>query len=247
MDYLNDLVYHIELHNVEGIRECFQQGVNPNDLFRGEPLIYELTSEYTRTPRFKECVQVFVEFGLKMDDQALQYVLLNDASALEVHFASHPRDVSKHVSLRCAYTPLYESSLLHVCAEFNHVDCAEVLVRHGADINATAGKDDYGFGGQTPVFHTVNQNSNNSLEMMEFLLSHYADLQVTVAGITWGKGYEWETLMPAVNPVSYAMMGLLPQVHRQELVVSAIVLRLLKEAYGISYEPVNVPCAYLAK
>ena len=247
MDYLNELVYHIELHNVEGIRECFQHGINPNDLFRGEPLIYELTSEYTRTSRFKECVQVFVEFGLKMDDQALQYVLLNDASGLDAHFASYPREVTKHVSLRCAYTPLYEASLLHVCAEFNHVDCAEVLVRHGADINATAGKDDYGFGGQTPVFHTVNQNSNNSLEMMEFLLSHYADLQVTVAGITWGKGYEWETLMPAVNPVSYAMMGLLPQVHRQELVVSATVLRLLKEAYGISYEPVNVPCAYLAK
>ena len=82
---------------------------------------------------------------------------------------------------------------------------------------------------------------------MEFLLAHYADLQITVAGITWGKGYEWETLMPAVNPVSYAMMGLLPQVHRDELVVSATVLRLLKEAYGISCKAVNVPCAYLAK
>ena len=83
--------------------------------------------------------------------------------------------------------------------------------------------------------------------MMDFLLSQGADLHLTVAGITWGKGYEWETLMPAVNPVSYAIMGLLPQVHRDEMVVSATVLRLLKEAYGISYDAVNVPCAYLAK
>src|SRR5918995_4740369 len=153
MDYLDDLVYHIELHNVEGIRECFQHGINPNDLFRGEPLIYELTSEYTRTPRFKDCVQVFVDFGLQMDDQALQYVLLNDGAGLDAHLATHPRDVSKQVTLRCAYTPLYEASLLHVCAEFNHVACAEVLVKHGADVNTAAGTDEYGFGAQTPIFH----------------------------------------------------------------------------------------------
>ncbi|HET6767494.1 MAG TPA: hypothetical protein VFH08_08845, partial [Chitinophagaceae bacterium] len=57
--------------------------------------------------------------------------------------------------------------------------------------------------------------------------------------------YEWETLIPAVNPISYAMMGLLPQMHRNEIVISNTVCHLLKVAYGIDYQPQNVPCAYL--
>ncbi len=33
----------------------FSNGVDPNDYFRNEPHIYELISEYTRSPRFKDC------------------------------------------------------------------------------------------------------------------------------------------------------------------------------------------------
>jgi ankyrin repeat protein len=140
---------------------------------------------------------------------------------------------------------LHDASLLHICAEFNHLACAEVLVNHGADINAKAGLDENGFGGQTPVFHTVNQNCNNSSDMLHYLLSKSADLEITVKGLIWGKGYEWETLIPAVNPISYAMMGLLPQMHRNEMVISKIVTTLFKAAYGIDYSPENIPCAYL--
>ena len=59
MDYLEKLVGDIEEHSVEGIRECFTNGISPNDQFNNAPLIDELTSEYLRSPRFKNCVQVF--------------------------------------------------------------------------------------------------------------------------------------------------------------------------------------------
>ena len=245
MDYLNEIVIQIELHSVEGIRKCFEHGISPNNHFRNEPLIYELISEYTRTPRFKDCVKIFVEYGLQFDDQILLAVLLDDSIALEEYISRDPEVVKREYTLRTAYTPLFEASLLHVCAEFNHVSCAEVLVKHGADIEAKAGTDDHDFGGQTPIFHTVNQSSNNSIDMLNYLLSESANLKITVPGIIWGKGYEWETLIPAVNPVSYAMMGLLPQMHRDELMISAIVSTLLRHAYGIHYTPANVPCKYL--
>lgn len=245
MDYLQELVTQIELHSVSGINECFANGVDPNGHFRNEPLIYELTSEYTRSPHFKNCVKAFVDHGLKFDDQVLLAVLLDDAGSLNDRLNDDPAALTKKYTLRCAYTPLYEASLLHVCAEFNHVTCAEVLISHGLHINSVAGIDENGFGGQTPIFHTVNQNSNNSAEMMDLLLSHRADLELTVPGLIWGKGYEWETLIPAVNPVSYAMMGLLPQMHRNETVISAVVTTLLRHRYGIDYQPRNVPCAYL--
>jgi len=245
MDYLNELIGHIEEHSVEGIRECFSNGVNPNDHFKGEPLIYELTSEYTRTPRFKDCVQAFVDFELAFDDKILLSVLLDDAQSLDLHLTTNPEAVERTYTLRCAYTPLHGVTLLHICAEFNHVACAEVLVKHGADINAKAGVDEHGFGGQTPVFHTVNQNSNNSIDMFNYLLSQSVNIMITVPGLIWGKGYEWETLMPAVNPISYAMMGLLPQGHRNEHTITNIVTTLLRYTYGIDYTPRNVPCAYL--
>ena len=214
MDYLQKLIGDIEIHSVEGIKECLSNGVSPNDLFRGEPLIYELTSEYARGPKFKECVKAFVDHGLDFPDKILLSVLLDDAATLESHLDKDRNAVTKQYSLRCAYTPLYKASLLHICAEFNHLSCADVLVKCGADVNAKAGIDDYGFGGQTPIFHAVNQNLNQSAEMLNYLVSNSADLEITVAGLIWGKGYEWETLIPAVNPLSYAMMGLLPQMHR---------------------------------
>ena len=43
-----------------------------------------------------------------------------------------------------------------------------------------------------------------------------------------------------------SMMGLLPQMHRDEVVIGKTVRLLLKAAYGIDYEGRNIPCAYLA-
>ena len=247
MDYLQKIIGEIEAHSVKGIKDCFENGVNPNDHFKGEPLIYELTSEYARGSEFKECVRAFVDQGLVFEDKILLSVLLDDAVALDLQLKKDPEAVTGKYSLRCAYTPLLEASLLHICAEFNHVSCAEVLVKHGADINAKAGNDEHGFGGHTPIFHTVNQNQDQSGDMLNYLLSQSADLHITVQGLIWGKGYEWETLIPSVNPISYAMMGLLPQMHRKENVISNTVSLLLKAAYGIEYRSPNVPCAYLKK
>ncbi len=247
MDNLQDLVIQIELHSPEGIRKCLGQGIDPNDHFKGQPLIYELTSEYTRSPRFKECVKTFIDYGLEFADKILLAVLSDDAEWLDQQLNDKPIAFLKKYSLRCAYTPLLEATLLHICAEFNHVSCAETLVKHGADVNAIAGIDENGFGGQTPIFHTVNQNSNNSAAMLDFLLTHEANLELTVPGLLWGKGYEWETLIPSVNPISYAMMGLLPQMHRDEKTISKLITTLLQHRYSIGYVPQNVPCAYLKK
>ena len=247
MSVLDDIIIQIELHSVEGIRRCFESGLDPNIIYRDEPLIYELISEYTRTNRFSDCGKLFIDYGLIFEDDLLLAVLINDHRRLDQLLEAVPAAVNKKYTLRCAYTPLYQVTLLHVCAEFNLTACAEVLVKYGADVNAPAGSDEYGFGGQTPVFHTVNQNSNHSMEMLHYLLSQRVNLTSTVKGLTWGKGYEWETLIPAVNPISYAMMGLLPQMHRDEQSITGVVTLLLKHAYDIDYVPPNVPCKYLLK
>ena len=136
MDHLQKIIEDIETHSVEGIKECFANGIDPNMYYKDEPLIYELTSEYARGPRFKECVKAFVDHGLVFEDKILLAVLSDNASDLDSELKKDPKSIEKKYSLRCAYTPLFEASLLHICAEFNHVSCAEILVKldeHGID------------------------------------------------------------------------------------------------------------------
>lgn len=244
-DY-NQLLYAIEVHSIEGISKYFEEGGDPNEVHQGIPLFTTMVEMYTRTPRFKECVKVFVRAGLQYDDKALLYVLMDDEDKLEEVIRQRPLVMAETFSsFKNTYTPLTGGTLLHYCAEYNCTKCAKLLLRFGADVNARAGLDEYGFGGHTPIFHTVNQNNNNSVDMLNFLLENSADLSLTVKGIIWGKGYEWETWIPAVNPISYAMMGLLPQMHRKETVIAETVSLLTKHAYGIEYKPGNIPCAYL--
>ncbi|WP_114789402.1 ankyrin repeat domain-containing protein [Niabella yanshanensis] len=245
MDYLQKIAGDFETHSAEGIRECFENGIDPNLLHRGKPLIYELINMYLRSERFKDCVQAFVDFGLQFDDKALLAVLLDDAQQLDLLLNQDKELLYKKYTFDCAFTPLYEASLLHICAEYNHLHCAKTLIEHGMAVNIKAGIDSFGFGGQTPVFHTVNQHANACIDVMKFLISRGADLKLTLPGLIWGKGYEWETFIPSINPISYAMMGLLPQFQRTEVQIYETIGILLKARYGISYFPVNVPNEYL--
>jgi hypothetical protein len=77
------------------------------------------------------------------------------------------------------------------------------------------------------------------------LLSQNADLDITVKGLVWGRGYTWETFIPSVNPISYAMMGLLRQFQRTEKDIYEVVSVLMKYQYGIEYSPANIPNRYL--
>jgi hypothetical protein len=240
------LLYDMEVHSVDGIRKYFEGG-NPNDVHEGIPVFTNMVEMYTRTPRFRDCVLAFIDAGLDFEDKALLSVLIDDAEKLKAAISDAPAAaIAKKYSLfNNTYTPLTGGTLLHFCAEYNSLACARLLVQYGADINAKAGLDEHGFGGHTPIFHTVNQNSNNSAPMLYFLLENKADLTHTVKGLIWGKGYEWETFIPAVNPISYAMMGLLPQMHRKEKTITDVVSLLIKHAYGIDYTSPNVPCKYL--
>jgi hypothetical protein len=246
MDYLQKILTDFELHSVEGIKDCFENGVSPNEIVNGKPLIFELVNMYSRGPMFKSCVQTFVDYGLNFEDEVLLSVLLDNADLLKKQLLVNKDAITKKYSFNCTFTPLFEVSLLHICAEYNHLACAAVLLNYGADINSKAGLDENGFGGQTPIFNTVNQDANKSLDVLKLLISHNADLTITVKGLIWGKGYEWETFIPSVNPISYSMMGLLRQFQRTEKDIYEIVSLLLKTKYDIDYFPKNIPNKYLS-
>jgi ankyrin repeat protein len=134
---------------------------------------------------------------------------------------------------------------LHVAAEYGNANAVRVLIEKGADIDARAAVDAHGLNGHTPLFHTVNSAWNRSAPILDLLLAAGAKPDVRLQGITWGRGFEWETTLFDVTPISYAQFGLLPQVHRHEQDIYANIRRLLAAA-GRSIPPLdNVPNRYL--
>ncbi len=135
---------------------------------------------------------------------------------------------------------------MHICAEFNCVKCARVLLRAGAGVNAPADIDSDGFGGQTPIFHAVNSIFNYCRPALELLVDAGAHLDVRLKGLIWGAGADWETLVLDVTPTSYAQCGLYAQFHRSELDVYANLGYLFQKRYGAKLPVRNVPNKYLA-
>ena len=185
MGYLQKIITAFELHSVDEIKECFENGIDPNTTVNGKPLIYELINMYSRGPLFKTCIQTFIDYGLEFEDKILLAVLLDNARMLDIQLANKKDVISKKYSFACTFTPLNDVTLLRICAEYNHMECAELLLNRGADINAIAGFDENGFGGQTAIFHTVNQYLNNSIDVLKLLISRKADLNITVNGLIW--------------------------------------------------------------
>ncbi len=242
---VEDILVCFEVLDPEGIHRCISQGVDPCMLYKGQPLVYQLVTMYSRGDRFRVCMEVMEAHGAVVEDVALQAVLKDDGVALERMLQESSALADKRYNLPCAFTPLDDVTLLHIAVEYGHRDCAGLLVQYGAHVDATAGIDVHGFGGQTPVFHAVNQYRNFNVVMLEFLLAQGARLDITLPGLIWGKGFAWETFIPSVNPISYAMIGLLRQFQRVEADVYVIVDRLMRAQYGIEYQPENLPNRYL--
>lgn len=240
-----DLLGAFEGHSVEEIRAVLAAGFDVRTPIKGKSLVNSLIEMYSRPDRFPDCLRLLVDHGAVLDDRHLLPVLLNDVDQLTAALEADPRLLVHRTSIVSAFTPLIGASLLHVAAEFGNVAAARLLVERGADVNARASVDECGLNGHTPIFHTVNSAHNRSAPVLQLLLEAGADPEIRLHGITWGKGFEWETTCFDVTPISYAQLGLLPQIHRNEREIYANITRLL-EAAGRPVPPlVNVPNRYL--
>jgi hypothetical protein len=232
-------------HDVEGVRSALQSGADAVSPIRGKKPVSWLLEEYTRSDRLAACVRLLLDSGATLEDPAITPVLLNDADAVKAAVRATPSLLHHRTTLISAFTSLVGSSLLHVAAEFGHLEAARALIELGIDVNATAALDEHGLNGHTPLFHTVNSHGNRSVPIMRLLLAAGARADVRVAGLTWGKGYPWETTFFDVTPISYAQLGLLPQVTRSELDIYSNITELLEAARRPVPPLTNVPNRYL--
>lgn len=239
------LLVAFETHSVKDIRKILDAGFDTQAPIKGKSVVNSLTEMYSRSDSFPDCLRLLLERGAALDDPRIAPVLLDDADGLAAALRADPSLIAHRTSMVSTFTPLIGASLLHVAAEYGNMKAARVLLDMGADVNARASFDEHGLNGHTPIFHTVNSSWNRSAPLMHALLDAGAKPDVRLDGITWGRGFEWETTCFDVTPISYAQLGLLPQVHRCEADIYANIRRLL-EAAGRQVPPLdNVPNRYL--
>lgn len=244
-DLASDLLQALELHSPARIRAVLERGLDAREPIRGKAPIDWLTEMYTRSDEFPECLRLLLDHGAVLGDPVVAPVLLDDAEALAEALEANPSLLEYRTTMVSAFTPLAGASLLHVAAEYGNSNAARVLLENGADADARAAFDEHGLDGHTPLFHTVNSHGNRSAPILRLLLQAGARTDTTLRGITWGRGFEWETILFDVTPVSYAQFGLLPQMHRNERDIYEII-RLLLEASGRAVPALdNVPNRYL--
>jgi len=236
-----------ERHDAAGLAAALQQGVEPMAPLDGKRPMQWLLEMYTRSDRLPACVSVLLEAGAVIEDDALAAVLLDDAPAVAAAVSHDPAAVGRRVTMPSAFTPLDGATLLHVAAEFGHRAAAGALVAAGADVDARAAVDADGLGGQTPLFHTVNAHATRSAPVMHLLLEAGADPGARVAGLTWGRGFEWESTFFDLTPIAYAQLGTLPQMHRDPRDIDATVRALLAAAGRVVPLMPNVPNRYLSR
>jgi len=178
-------------------------------------------------------------------DPLLKVLLLDDAIGLGRLLGESPQLAARELDFSAAFTSCNGITPLHVCAEFNCLKCAKVLLEAGVDVNSRARLDANGIGGQTPIFHAVNSILNYCRPVMELLVNAGADLEFKLRGLLWGSGQSWETLVLDVTPMSYAQCGLYAQFHRSEQDTYSNLSYLYRRRYSTELPILNVPNQYL--
>ncbi len=242
----SDLLDALELLAVDRLRAALDAGLDPCAPVQGKAPIRWLTEMYSRGSGFAPCMRLLLERGAVLDDPVLAPVLCDDAAAMTRALREDPALLQHRTTLVCAFAPLEGASLLHVAAEYCHEKVARVLIAMGADVEAPAAIDAHGLNGHTPIFHTVNSAFNRAQPIMQLLLAAGARTDVFLPGLCWGRGFEWETTFLDVTPISFAQLGLLPQIHRNEQDIYENI-RLLLHASGRAAPPFsNIPNRYLS-
>ena len=163
-----------------------------------------------------KCLQLVQETGFMIPKTAPMAIHCGRLDWLEEIFHSDPKILNrtyKHseifpLELGCSSdpslalhgTPLGGAGLLHMAIDYDEVEIGKWLISKGCDANLPAETDNQGFGGQTPLFHTVVNQSVSTQQRKDALWARilYDDesehLYRDVSPIEWGRrfhGFEW--------------------------------------------------------
>jgi ankyrin repeat protein len=168
-----------------------EHGADPHVTSReyGSPLNM-LICTYTRNAKGKNaCLEVIADAGFILPDTPVMAFHRGRIDLLEAHVDRNPSLLEHRFDEREIFpadlgikpgdglhvTPVAGGTLLHLAIEYDDIDVARWLVARGADVNAKAAIDGDGFGGHTPLFHTVVTLAGPDDSKARLLLERGAD------------------------------------------------------------------------
>jgi hypothetical protein len=173
------------------LKWLLDHGADPHVAARdyGSPIAI-LIGTYSRNAKGKNaCLEVFADAGFDLPDtpamafhrgriDLLEANLERDGSLLEYRFQESeifPTELGIKPGDGLHVTPVFGSTLLHLAIEYDDIDVARWLIERGADVNAKAALDIDGFGGHTPLYHTVVTLAARDDSKARLLLDHGAN------------------------------------------------------------------------
>ena len=128
---------------------------------------------YSRNPAGKHTIlDSLARHGYELPDTPMMAFHRGSVAGLEAHLRRDPSLLARRFTLREIYppelgcsdeegrsgmhwTPIDGTTLLHLAIDFMEREIFEWLLARGADVDVRAAVDAEGFGGHTPLFHTV--------------------------------------------------------------------------------------------
>jgi hypothetical protein len=159
---------------------------------------------YGRHPKGKHAVlEIFARQGYTLPDTTMMAFHRGDVERLKDFLRRDPGLVERRFSLveiyppelGCAkdgksgmhWTPIDGTTLLHLAIDFDEEEIFELLLAHGADVNARASIDaqtqvdaeaGFGWGGHTPIFNAVVSHGRRQGSMARRLVERGASMTV---------------------------------------------------------------------
>jgi hypothetical protein len=152
---------------------------------------------YGRNPAGKHAIlESLARRGYELPDTPIMAFHRGDVARLREHLRRDPTLPARRFPLReiypaelgCAnderwgmhWTPIAGTTLLHLAIDFEEREIFNWLLAQGADVDARADVDAEGFGGHTPLFHTVVCHPGGDARFAQTLLERGASTDVRV-------------------------------------------------------------------
>src|SRR5438552_1884184 len=202
---------------------------------------------YGRNPAGKHAVlDVFARQGYALPDTPMIAFHRGDVARLKDFLRRDPGLIERRFScleiyppeLGCAndgrsgmhWTPIDGTTLLHLAIDFDEEEVFDLLLAHGAEVNARANVDAEGFGGHTPIYNAVVSHGKRQASMTRTLLERGASRTVRASlrkFLDWCETPHWHQALQ-VTPAEWA------RTFPEKKWVNEEALRLLESTVGPS-------------